>query len=261
MPRTSSAIAGEGKSATAKVRRRPGRPVGKAIEIDRAVILKTAYEMSRELPLADISIVVVAKKLDVTPPLLHYYLSGRDSLTSGVMNFFYRDLVRQLPEASSDWKADLHEFARIAYRHFCEYRGVTSYAVSHNRFRIFQMIGEGETDYGLAFLELLSRRVMAAGSTRGRTGIYGHMLLEYILSSAQATVSHRLPGDHREFLEQRIFDLDSKEFPGIEFTRDGLLGFDAKAAFEEGYRLIVAGLESEIAPKPARSRTPRKPKA
>lgn len=246
MPRVSAQTAKAGKPGE-NGRRRPGRPAGKAVEIDRSVILTTAFAMSREMPLHDISIVLVAKRLGVTPPLLYYYLSGRDSLTSGVMNLFYKDLVAMLPEPTSDWKHDLHLFAQIAYRHFCEYHGVTSYAVSHNRFRIFQMISGDEVDFGLLFLEILSRRVMAAGSTRGRTGIYGHILLEYIFSSAQATVSHRLPGDHREFLEQRIFDLDPDEFPGIEFTRDGLMGYDANAAFEAGYEMIVTGLESEVA--------------
>ncbi len=244
-----------------KERRRPGRPAGKVVEVGRPAILDTAYAMSREIPLHDISIVLVAKKLGVTPPLLHYYLSGRDSLTSGVMNLFYRDLVAKLPEATSDWKHDLHLFCQTAYRHFCEYRGVTSYAVSHNRFRIFQIVSGDEVDHGLLFLEILSRRVMAAGSTRERTGIYGHILLEYIFSSAQATVSHRLPGDHREFLEQRIFDIDPEQFPGIEFTRDGLLGYDANAAFEAGYELIVTGLTTEVAKMGVGTRKRSRPKA
>jgi hypothetical protein len=73
------------------------------------------------------------------------------------------------------------------------------------------------------------------------------MFLEFIISSAHSTVSHRLPGEHREVIEERIFKLDIEKFPGINYTRDEILQFNAAMAFEEGYSLLSRGLEMEAA--------------
>ena len=81
-------------------RRGAGRPAGPTSGIlDRAMILNVGLQLTKTTSLVDLSIVRVAKELGVTPALIHYYLAGggRDALTSGVMNLYYRDLIERWP--------------------------------------------------------------------------------------------------------------------------------------------------------------------
>lgn len=227
-------------------RRKAGRPPATASSrIDAASITETALEMSKLTPLQDLSIVLVARKMDVTPALLHYYLGGRDSLTSRVMNAFYRIMVENWPDGTGDAEEDIRQAVRRMYEQFVRYAGIASYTLLNNRFRIFQIVGEGETDYGVAMLERFTQEVIKAGCSAARTGIYAHMLMDYAISSAHLKVAHRSPGEHRDFLESRTDLLDPAQYPAITFTRGAIVNLDAEASFEEGCRLFMIGLRSE----------------
>ncbi|HTO60692.1 MAG TPA: hypothetical protein VMM15_05495, partial [Bradyrhizobium sp.] len=168
--------------------RGPGRPPGKQGRISRVSILRLSYKLVRTVPLQELSVVVVAKALRVTPALIHYYTGGRDRLTSGTMNLFYRDLLRNMPDSTDDWAFDLLATARAIYAHLVTYAGVASYVVSRNRFRVFQMTSGGERDYGAEVLERLACCVRRAGCSAERTGIYAHLIMEFLISSAHGAV-------------------------------------------------------------------------
>ena len=68
--------------------------------------------MARATPLQELSIVRVAKDLGVTPALIHYYLDGRDALTSGVMNAFYKEMQLDWPLLTSHWREDVGHVVR-----------------------------------------------------------------------------------------------------------------------------------------------------
>src|ERR1700722_9318525 len=115
-------------------RRRPGRPPGSQGGVSLVSILRTSYRLAKTVPLQELSIVFVAKTLGVTPALIHYYVGGRDWLTSGTMNLFYGDLLRKLPKNTGDWKRDIPKMAHGIYDHLVLYAGVAAYMVSQNRF-------------------------------------------------------------------------------------------------------------------------------
>jgi hypothetical protein len=230
------------------VRRKAGRPPATASsKIDAASITATALEMSKLTPLQDLSIVLVARKMEVTPALLHYYLGGRDSLTSRVMNAFYRLMVEGWPTSTGNAEQDIRQAVRWMYDQFVRYAGIASYTLLNNRFRIFQIIEEGETDYGVQMLENFTLEVIKAGCSPDRTGIYAHMLMDYAISSAHLKVAHRSPGEHRDFLKEQTDRLDPAKYPGITFTRGAIVDLDAEASFEEGLRLFLIGLREEKA--------------
>lgn len=230
----------------AAVRRRPGRPPSAQNNgISGETIIRTAYRLARHVPLQDLSIVLVAKEMEITPALIHYYVGGRDWLTSGVMNLFYRQLLRRWPEETGHWDTDIFNAAKAIYDHLVRYAGVASYVVMNNRFRIFQLTAGEQEDFGIQMLEKFTSRVRGAGVSAERTGVYAHIMMEFIVSSAHGAVSHRYPGEHREFLEEKTANLDPERFPAIAFTRTSQVSLNAYDAFLEGCSLLLLGLQRD----------------
>ena len=241
--------------------RRPGRPAGTENSLlDRETILAVSFQLAKTVPLAELSIVRVARELGVTPGLVHYYLGGRDALTSGVMNAFYRELVRVWPSLGGDWRADMEAVAGTVYRAHIDYPGVASYVVSHNRFRLVQQVQKGETDYGFLFFERFTEVVRAAGFDARRTGIYAHLIIEFITAYAHATVAHRWPGEHSDFLNKRLAALDPRAYPAAHFVSGSFASLDAASAFSIGLGLFLHGLEYERE-KVLNGRKPRRSRA
>src|ERR1700675_3323541 len=106
-------------------KRGPGRPTlrinGSMSKID---IVKCALELAKLEPLQSISIVRVAAELGVTPALIHYYVGGRDRLTSGVMNSFYSLLTTAIPLPTPDWRAELTTVFDTIYKTYIAYGGI-----------------------------------------------------------------------------------------------------------------------------------------
>jgi len=228
-----------------RVLRRRGRPSGvESALLDRETILSVAFQLTKSVPLADISIIRVARELGVTPALIHYYMGGRDAVTSGIMNLFYRQLVEAWPQkVSPDWRHHLEVAADTVYRAYLRYPGIAAYVVSHNRFRMVQNTAENEVDYGILFFERFCAAVQSIGFNASLTGTYAHLLIEYIISSAHSTVRHMWPGEHRDFLDRKLSALDPVQFPATHFVREGLINLNASAAFTVGLGLLLQALE------------------
>lgn len=238
--------AGKGHKARTS-ERRPGRPAqAESALLDRGMIIHCALELAQKVPLQDLSMVRVAKKgLGVTPALLYYYLGSRDALTSGVMNAFYKQVIEQWPPTVGDWKLDLERVAHMMYRAYVKYAGIAAYVVSHNKFRLVQLVEKDEVDYGFRLFEKSVAAVRMAGFGPMRTGLYAHLIMEFITAHAHASVRHRWPGEHREFLREVIARLDPEEYPSAHFVLDSYVQLKAVDAFAEGLRAMIQGLESE----------------
>jgi len=225
-------------------RRGPGRPSSaQSNTITRTSILRKAYKLARTVPLQDVSIVMVAREMGVTPALIHYYIGNRDWLTSGVMNLFYRDLLRKWPEPTDDWRETVQAAAEALYNHFVEYAGIASYAVMNDRFAVFQLTAFGDRDYGIEAMEKYIESLRVAGRTPERTAIYAHLLRQFIINAAHSAARHMYPSDYKDFLLDKMTKLDAVKYPNI--TGSPPLMLNAQAAFQEGLRLFVLGLERE----------------
>jgi AcrR family transcriptional regulator len=225
--------------------RKPGRPAGSQSAMSAASILRTSYRLAKTVPLQELSIVVVAKSLGVTPALIHYYIGGRDPLTSGIMNMFYKDLLKKMPPNTGDWQHDIPKLTHVIYDHLVTYAGVASYMISHTRFRTFQITAYGQRDYGVEVLEKLASCVLQAGCSAERTGIYTHLIMEYVIGSAHRTVRHLFPSEHREFLQDKLSKLDPVQFPTLILTDCAPISLGPETAFAEELRLFMLGLENE----------------
>lgn len=231
-------------------KRGPGRPSGGAPNglLDRETVLAVAFRLTKTVSVSDLSIVRVARELGVTPALIHYYFAGggRDALTSGVMNAFYREVVEQWPPETGDWKHNYEVVCDAIYMAYLRYPGISIYAASHNRYQLVQDVQEGETDYGLVVLEKFTSTVRQAGFGAARTGVLAHLLMLFITAYAHATVTRRWPGQHSEFLNSKLSALDPVEFPNCHFVQSGLTSLNATEAFTTGLRIVLQGFEVEL---------------
>jgi len=226
--------------------RRPGRPTGSRLGLlSEEMIISTSLQLTREVPLYELSIVRIAQELKVAPGLIHYYIGGRDAITSGVMNAFYRELIHSWPPLEGQWRPDLEMICKLVYNAHASYPGIAAYVVSHNKFRMVQAVPEGMTDYGILLFEKFTAAVRAAGFDALRTGMYSHLLNEFITGYAQATATHRWPGEHAGFLNARLAVLDKRKYPAAHFVRKTFTQLDATVAFEAGLDLFLNGLEFE----------------
>lgn len=232
---------------TVAVGRGPGRPAGGGQGLfSRDAIIALSLDLTRNVALHELSIVRVAQELEVTPGLIHYYMGGRDALTSGVMNAFFRELIEAWPEPHGDWRADLEVACRAVYNAHVKYGGIAAYVVSHNRFRMVQAVAEGETDYGILLFEKFTFLVKAAGFDAVHTGIYTHLLNEFITGYAQATAAHRWPGEHAGFLNEKLAALDRRRYPAAHFVSKTFTQLDSNRAFEMGLAIFLNGLERDL---------------
>lgn len=228
-----------------KTRRRGRPPKDDPGLLNKETILSLALQMTKSVSLPDLSVVRVASELGVTPALIHYYIGSRDGLTSGVMNAFYREVVENWPAELGDWAQDFEVLAHSIYRAYLRYPGVVIYVATHNRYQLFQDVGEGEADYGLLTFEKFIAVMRKMGMDPGRTGMYAHLSMAFISSFAHMTVTHRWPGQSREFLVDKMGGLDPVAYPNIAFVRDSFTNLGATDAFMVGMRMLMESLEAE----------------
>lgn len=213
--------------------------------LNRELILQAAYHLAHTTPLQDVSIALVSKHLGVSPGLIHYYVGTREWLTSGVMNKFYEIMYNSLPQPSSDWQETLISAAKTMYKLWIEVPGITKYVVGDNAYRTFQLVDSDTLDYGLEVIERFTVLIRRAGSSKKKTGLYAHLIKDFIVSAALAHVTHAYPSQHRELIVDRTAKIARARYPALFYTKDSLIALDAEEAFMIGLHSFLLGLQSE----------------
>jgi AcrR family transcriptional regulator len=225
---------------SAAIKRGPGRPATRGNgSFSKNSVFERALRLCKHEPLQTISIVRISSELNVTPALIHYYVGGRDRLTSGVMNRFYEELVGKLPPPVADWRADLSALFGVIYATYLDFGGIVAYVMSHNRFRLFQLVEGKEKDYGAQFFERTVASVRLAGLSAERTAMFTHLLLQHVLSSAYQQASHQLPEDHHDFLLFRMKKASLKSTPNTHFIVQSFAALRGDDAYKEGLTIIL----------------------
>ena len=236
------------KTAAPAVPRKRGRPPRVESPIDaeaalsRAAILARAIALSRLMPLDQISMAQLAREFGVVPGLIHYYLGGRDALVSGVLNNYYRERLARMPALTGQWRADIETIARISLEVARENPGVSVYVATHNRFRLFQDVDPGETDYGAAFFNHVTLAFMQGGFTADAVALAYHLLAQFLVASNRAEAANQLPVQHREFILQRLESMPADDYPGARFVSHAFAGLDAERAFDVGLQILLDGI-------------------
>ncbi|MWL89691.1 TetR/AcrR family transcriptional regulator [Cupriavidus sp. SW-Y-13] len=234
-------------SATPRRRGRPPKtesPIGAEPMLSRTTILQHAIKLTKTVPLDQISMVQLAKDFGVAPGLIHYYLGGRDQLVSGVLNDYYRQRTLRIPPLTGDWRADVERIARLSFQVAVENPGVSNYVASHNRYRLFQDVQPGETDYGLEFFNRMTSAIMQGGFSAEQVALGYHLLAQYLVAASMAEASRQLPAYHQAFIQNKLEAVSAEQYPGARFVSESFSHLSSDIAFEEGLRFTLDGIEA-----------------
>ena len=201
--------------------------------------------LTRRVPLQDVSIVRIARELKVSPGSVHYHLKGRSSLTTGIINQFYREMLERWPTPQGSWKSDVIAMATELHDHFCDYPGVAAYYVQHNRYDV--LIPATSVEGGgvaMKFFEKYLSTLENSGLAPARTATFAVILSQFIHVTAHANAQHQWPGEHAD-LRAHLNQYDRKEFPSLNRLKKEFVGVTGDSAFKSGLELIVHGMEIE----------------
>lgn len=222
-------------------------------ELARQEIIDKAVELAKSEPLSELSIIGLARQLGVTSAAVHYYVGSRDDLLSGVVNQFFKRRVETLGDLSGDWRADIEHHAHHGYALMTEYGGVLRYVMSHNRFRLFQQVDKGQTDYGLVYLDRISRIFLDGGFSPEQAAMGYHLLAQYTMTAAYAKVSNQLPADHAKYILRQIQSSPVEAYGAAHAMAEPFVKVSADKAFEVGLAMLLDSLD--LWRRPAKSST------
>lgn len=240
--------------------RRRGRP-SKAEAVDasdapllsREAIIDKAVELAMTEPLSDLSIIGLARQFGVTPALIHYYAGSRDELISGVINrYFMERVVRLKPLTRKNWRSNIEDHAHAIFEVMQKYGGVLRYLMSHNRFRLFQQVSAGETDYGMVYLNHIANIFRSGGFSAQKCALGYHLLMQYVMTSAYAEVNRQMPAEHGDYILGRIRATPEDQYPAAHFFAQAFSQLDTKTAFDAGLEILLDGMEKWLPAAPRR---------
>ncbi|OZI71985.1 TetR/AcrR family transcriptional regulator [Bordetella genomosp. 12] len=243
---TAPVTASASRATASEAPRRRGRPPKVAQEsladtplISRAQIIERAVQLTKVEPLEELSIVGLARDFGVASSLIHYYVGSRDGLISGVVNEYFKRRVQGLVELTGQWRQDIERHARLSYDFMVEYGGVLRYVMAHNRFRLFQQVEAGQTDYGLVYLNRVAEIFRSGGFSPEDTAMGYHLLAQYIMTAAYADVSRQLPAMHAKYIRKRLEAASTQDYAAAHYMLGPFTELDAKRSFETGLKMLL----------------------
>lgn len=228
-----------------QTKRRPGRPsrnsAGDDGLVDREKIVDLAYEMASNQSIDQVSFVQLAKAFNVKPGALHYHIGTKDDLASAILNRFYKDLLTRLQEAPEEpnWRQRLSRFAHTLMNSERQHRGAAEHIQTHAKFRVFQKVRTGETDYGAAFLNHAFELMRDAGFDADTAALLYHVLALLCLSTATSASSRLEPSAHEDFLMQKADTFEPGSMPGLEFALRAFARVRTDDAFQHSLDAIL----------------------
>jgi AcrR family transcriptional regulator len=226
-------------------KQRPSGNAFRAGSLARESIIERAIELTKREPLSAISMVRLAKSLNVRPGTIHYHLGSRDDLISGVMNRFYRDLLLDLDATApaATWQEEIRRIGWVWLTAKLLYPGVANYIASNDRFRVFQKTKSGEEDYGARYMDRVFGLLRNAGFTADIAAECWHLMALYANATAETIAMGHAPAAHSKFLLRRMERYDPASFPGLAFGLRALAELDARGAFGRSLDDLILGLE------------------
>jgi AcrR family transcriptional regulator len=237
---------------TARTPRRAGRrPRGhgaEATELSREVVVQCAVTLVRKESIAELTMVRVARELDVAPGLIHYYIGNRDDLLSAVINTAFKQRMEALPALKNNWRTDLEGVARSIVKTLEQWPGLATYLGTHNRSRLFQRVTFDEVDYGLAFFDHLGSILKAAGFSKRQAALAYHLFMLFVMSIAVERDNRQAPGEHEDYIVNYVSGFDRDSIPGANYLVEPFAKIDSRKAFDTGLALLLDGLADWLSP-------------
>jgi AcrR family transcriptional regulator len=220
-------------------------------DLSRDAVIRRAIELAQKESISEVSMVRVAREMGIAPGLVHYYVGSKDDLLSAVLNAAFQERVMALPPVTGDWRADLEGVCRSTLNTLARWPGVANYIATQNRFRLFQRVQPGETDYGLAYFDHLGRILEHAGFTPTQAALAYDLTMMFVTSISVELANRQAPGEHKDFITGYVSRFDRKDVPGAAFLVGPFAKIDSERRLEAGLQLMLDGFETWLAKPPS----------
>jgi AcrR family transcriptional regulator len=218
--------------------------------LSRDAVIQCTVELAQRESIFEVSMVRVAREMGVAPGLIHYYIGSKGDLLSSVLNFAYKERLAALPPLTGDWRTDLESVCRSTLKSLARWPGLANYIATQNRFRLFQRVKPGETDYGLAYFDHIGRVLRKGGFTAAHAALVYHLLMIFVTSVGAENANRQAPGDHEDFIVRYVLGFDRRDIPGASFLVVPFAKIDNKKSFEVGLKLLMDGFEMWLPSRP-----------
>ena len=228
-------------------RRGPGRPPKRSAttsptDLSAESITETAVELCREIDLVDLSVVRLARRLNVTPAAIYYYIDDRDTLLANIISRFWQMLLPCFDHSEDlSWKSRVSSVARALYEKQVTYKGINSYLIFNNRFSLIQSDTLDGKCGGLQYLEELLSLFRSEGFSVTASLANSRVLTQFIADSANATSRRRLPSQYKQFLGAALKRIDKESFPCVREAMAEFTAFGPDSAFDTGLQVLIRG--------------------
>jgi AcrR family transcriptional regulator len=237
------------ETTTPAPRRAGRRPKSDApgTDLSRDAFIRCAIELAQKESIAEVSMVRVAREMGVAPGLVHYYLGSKDDLLSAVLNAAFRERMQALPAVRGNWRIDLEGVCRATLKTLARWPGVAHYIATQNRFRLFQRVQPGETDYGLAYFDHLGRILEHGGFTPTQAALAYDLTMMFVTSISVEFANRQAPGEHKNFILGYVSQFDQASIPGAAFLVAPFAKIDSERRLDAGLALLLDGFETWLA--------------
>lgn len=231
----------------ARAGRRPRTPGGEGpASVTREQVLAHAMQLAQSESVEAITIARLARELGVTTSLIHYFVVSRDELLSAVFNRVLKLRAETYTPLTGRWREDLENQLLQTHQSQLQWKGVTTYVATHNRYRLFQRVGPGEVDYGLMFFDRLGRILKSAGLSQRHAALAYHLIMLFMTSVASAHVNRQEPVAHQSFLREHLGSFADDSLEGARFLMPEFSAISTAATLKEGMRLLLDGISAWI---------------
>lgn len=243
MPPSKPLPPSDSPAPTKRAGRRPKAEGSKKADLSRDVVVLCAVTIAKNESLDDVSMVRLGRELGVAAGLIHYYMGSRDGLISAVINQAFKERMQLLPAFSGNWRIDAEAFARASVESLGQWPGMATYVLTENRFRLFQRVAPGETDYGLAYFDHVGRMLKQANFSGPNAAVAYHLLMLFISVIAAEKENKQAPGLHADFINSYIARHSDQQYPGAKFLAAPFSGIESETTFEQGLSVLLDGME------------------
>ncbi len=110
--------------------------------------------------------------------------------------------------------------------------GLGTYTLTHNRFRLFQQVQPGETDYGLVYFDRVGQLIRDAGFAQGKAALVYQLLMNLVLSIVVERENRLAPSHHADFIVGYVSQFDASAYPGADFLVGPFARLDTETTLE-----------------------------
>ena len=240
----------EKTKAAAMAKAAPPKKVGRrpksGQDVSREAMIECAVRIARSESLSEVSMVRIGKELGVAAGMVHYYLGSRDELISAVINGAFKERLERLPVPTGRWRHDLEQFALSSLDTMDRWPGLATYILTENKFRLFQRVQPGETDYGLAYFDHMGRILMTMGVSGSMGAMIYHLLLLFVSVIAAERENRQSPKIHGDFISGYLARFANDSYPGAAFLAGPFSSLNSPTTYEAGVSILLDGFEKWI---------------